>query len=94
MDSCRVALRANTHVAKATNQGFKNGDNAFWGERIRGSLNNCGEFNRLAKGLKAKKRDKKVKPGVAFAVITSNNPKEVMVSENLFNSASTIWEID
>ncbi|XP_031271062.1 glucose-1-phosphate adenylyltransferase large subunit 1-like [Pistacia vera] len=78
MDSCCVGLTANTHVAKATKQGFKNGDNAFWGERIRGSLNNSGGFNHLAKGLKAEKRDKKVKPGVAYAVITSNNPKEVM----------------
>lgn len=94
MDSCCVGLRANTHVAKANKQGFKNGDNAFWGERIRGSLNNSGGFNHLAKGLKAEKRDKKVKPGVAYAVITSNNPKEVMVSGNSFNSAFTIWEID
>ncbi|KAJ0009805.1 hypothetical protein Pint_34708 [Pistacia integerrima] len=29
-------------------------------------------------GLKAEKRDKKVKPGVAYAVITSNNPKETL----------------
>ncbi|XP_044491094.1 glucose-1-phosphate adenylyltransferase large subunit 1-like [Mangifera indica] len=79
MDSCCMGLRANTHVAKATKQCFKNVENAFWGERIRGSLNNSGGFNCLAKGLNAEKRDKKVKPGVVYAVITSNNNlREVM----------------
>lgn len=82
-----MGLRANTHVAKATKQCFKNVENAFWGERIRGSLNNSGGFNCLAKGLNAEKRDKKVQPGVVYAVITSNNNlREVMVSRNSFHS--------
>ncbi|KAK0582619.1 hypothetical protein LWI29_027687 [Acer saccharum] len=73
MDSCCVVLRANTHFPKPSKHGFNNGDNSFWGERIRG-----------ATSLKAdqKKRDnnKKIKPGAAFSVITSDNPKEVAVT--------------
>lgn len=75
-----MGLRANTHVVKTSKYRSKIGDNAFWGERIRGSLSNDGCANQLTKSLKAEKRDKKVKPGVAYAVITSNNPNEVMVS--------------
>ncbi|KAL5788683.1 hypothetical protein ACOSP7_005632 [Xanthoceras sorbifolium] len=80
MDSCCVALRANTHVPKPSKHGFKGGDNTFWGERInRGSVNNStGWVNQLAGSLKAEKNDKKVKPGAAFAVITSDNPREVV----------------
>ncbi|KAK4835734.1 hypothetical protein QYF36_013799 [Acer negundo] len=73
MDSCCVVLRANTHFPKPGKHGFNIGDNSFWGERIRG-----------ATSLKAdqKKRDnnKKIKPGAAFAVITSDNPNEVAVA--------------
>lgn len=81
MDSCCVALRANPHVPKPIKHGFKNGDSAFWGERTRGgSVRNDGGgwVDLLATSLKAVKRDKKVKPGAAFAVITSDSPKDVV----------------
>ncbi|RVX12190.1 Glucose-1-phosphate adenylyltransferase large subunit 1 [Vitis vinifera] len=42
MDSCCVTFKAKAHLAKASRGGLSNGDNAFWGERIRGSLNNSG----------------------------------------------------
>ncbi|KAL9418134.1 hypothetical protein AB3S75_041034 [Citrus x aurantiifolia] len=78
MDSCCVGLRANTHVVKASKYGSKIGDNALWGERIRGSVSNDGCTKQLKKSLKAEKRDEKVKPGVAYAVMTSKHPNEVM----------------
>lgn len=89
-----MALRANTHVANTSKHGFRNGENAFWGERIRGNVNNSCWVNHLAKDLKAEKRDKKVKPGAAYAVITSNNRKEVVVSEILYDSPFSILERD
>lgn len=75
-----MGLRANTHVVKASKYGSKIGDNALWGERIRGSVSNDGCTKQLKKSLKAEKRDEKVKPGVAYAVMTSKRPNEVMVS--------------
>lgn len=79
MDSCCVVLRANTPVAKASKGGFNNGDTEFWGERIRGSFNNIW-VNQFAKSLKVDKSVNKFTPGVAFAVLTSNNGKETVVS--------------
>ncbi|KAJ8767176.1 hypothetical protein K2173_013573 [Erythroxylum novogranatense] len=78
MDSCSVVLNASTHLVKASKNGFSNGDKEFWGEKIRGSLNNKTWINQLAKGLRAEKRVNSVKPGVAQAVLTSNNAKETM----------------
>lgn len=80
MDSCCVTFKAKAHLAKASRGGLSNGDNEFWGERIRGSLNNSGWVSQLAKGLKTEKRPRKIKPGVACSVITSNNGKETVVS--------------
>ncbi|KAL9354390.1 hypothetical protein Peur_052360 [Populus x canadensis] len=78
MDSCCVALRANTHVAKASKGGFNNGDKEFWGERIRGSFNNSVWVNQFAKSLKVDKSVNKFKPSVAFAILTSNNGRETV----------------
>ncbi|KAJ9704757.1 hypothetical protein PVL29_003011 [Vitis rotundifolia] len=78
MDSCCVTLKTKAHLAKASRGGLSNGDNEFWGERMRGSLNNSGWVSQLAKGLKTEKRPRKIKPGVAFSVITSNNGKETV----------------
>ncbi|XP_002283855.1 glucose-1-phosphate adenylyltransferase large subunit 1 [Vitis vinifera] len=78
MDSCCVTFKAKAHLAKASRGGLSNGDNEFWGERIRGSLNNSGWVSQLAKGLKTEKRPRKIKPGVACSVITSNNGKETV----------------
>lgn len=75
MDSCCVALKANTHMAKASGGGFRSGDNEFWGERMRGSLSNNVLFNQLTRSLRAERNVNKAKPGVAYAVLTSNNPK-------------------
>nr|AHM92232.1 AGPase large subunit protein [Hevea brasiliensis] len=78
MDSCSVAVKANAHVAKPSKGDFKSGDKEFWGERIRGSLNNSIWSHQMTRSLRAERNVIKVKPGVACAVLTSNNPKEVV----------------
>lgn len=75
MDSYCVGLRVNPHVPKPRKHGFISGDSAFWGEKIRGrSVKDNGV-----------KRDKKVKPGAAFAIMTSDTPTDIAVAvESLF----------
>ncbi|KAF8013538.1 hypothetical protein BT93_I1396 [Corymbia citriodora subsp. variegata] len=78
MDSCCVGLKANTSLAQSNKGCFKNADDGFLGERIRGSLNNSVWVNQVARNLRVEKKFKKVKPGSAFAVITSNNATETL----------------
>lgn len=89
MDSCCVALKANAHVAKTSKGDFMYGDKEFWGERIRGSLNNSIWSNQMTRSLRAERNAIKVKPGVAHAVLTSNNPKESMVCR--LNTSISFW---
>ncbi|XP_008236919.1 PREDICTED: glucose-1-phosphate adenylyltransferase large subunit 1-like [Prunus mume] len=77
MDSCCVTLKPNAHLRKPS--GLCNGDGGFWGERVRGSLNNKLWDNRLTKALRAEKRAKKVKSGVVLSVLTSSNTEAVAV---------------
>ena len=78
MDSCCVALKVNSHLVNARKDGFGNGDNAFLGARIRGSLKNSVWVNQLTNSLRTDKKEKKIKNG-AFAVLTSNTPREAVV---------------
>jgi glucose-1-phosphate adenylyltransferase len=80
MDSCCLTLKPNTHLGKASKGGLSLGNNGFWGERITGSLNNNAWVNQLAKSCRTEKKVTTLKPGVAFAILTSNNAKEAMVS--------------
>ncbi|XP_022725519.1 LOW QUALITY PROTEIN: glucose-1-phosphate adenylyltransferase large subunit 1-like [Durio zibethinus] len=75
MDLACVALKINSHLVHARKDGFGNGDNAFLGERIRGSLNNNVWVNQLTNSLKTDKKENKIKTG-AFAVLTSNTPEK------------------
>lgn len=70
MDSCCLALKPNTHLA----------NNGFLGERITGSLNNNAWVNQVARSFRTEKKITTLKPGVAYAIITSNNAKETVVS--------------
>lgn len=79
MDFCCATLKPNIHLGKASQGGFINGDSGFWGERIRGSLNNSVWSKQLERTLRNEKRTKRVKPGVTFAVLTSNSTKEATV---------------
>ncbi|KAL4615813.1 hypothetical protein ACB092_07G154300 [Castanea dentata] len=75
MDSCCLNLKLNSHLAKAKG-GFCRENDWFCGDRIRGSLKNDVWVNQLAKSLRTEKKARKFRPGVSFAVITSNNAKE------------------
>lgn len=77
MDFCSISLKANTHLGKSSSS---IGDNGFWGEKIRGSLNDSVWVNQLAKSLKTEKRVRKCKPGVAYSILTSNNATDSVVS--------------
>ncbi|KDP41770.1 hypothetical protein JCGZ_26788 [Jatropha curcas] len=78
MDSCCVPLKANTHMAQASRAGFRSGDKEILGENMRGSLNKGVWLNQLTRSLRVERNVNKAKPGVAYAVLTSNNPKEVV----------------
>lgn len=80
MDTCFVALKSTAHLGRVSKGGFENGEKEFLGEQIRGSLNNNNlRVNNLSKSLKLEKKESKIKPGVAFSVITTENGKETLV---------------
>lgn len=78
MDSRCVALKANASLAQSNKSCLKNVDKGFLGERIRGSLDNSVWVKQVARNLRVEKKFKKAKPGVAFAVITSNTVAETL----------------
>ncbi|GKV42810.1 hypothetical protein SLEP1_g50178 [Rubroshorea leprosula] len=78
MDSACVAFKANVPAIKGRRGGFNNGDNGFWGEKIRGSLSNSVWVNHVAENLRTQSREKKIKPGMISAILTSNNPWEAV----------------
>ncbi|XP_009621409.1 glucose-1-phosphate adenylyltransferase large subunit 1 [Nicotiana tomentosiformis] len=82
MDTCCVALKSTAHLGRVSKGGFENGEKEFLGEQIRGSLNNNNlRVNNLSKSLKLEKKESKIKPGVAFSVITTENGKETLTVE-------------
>ncbi|KAK7840609.1 glucose-1-phosphate adenylyltransferase large subunit 1 [Quercus suber] len=84
MDSCCLNLKPNSYLAKAKG-GLTHENNWFWGDRIRGSLKNDVWVNQLAKSLRAEKKARKFRPGVSFAVITSNDaPEAVTIQAPIF----------
>ncbi|KAL3647204.1 hypothetical protein CASFOL_008172 [Castilleja foliolosa] len=85
MDACCATLKPRTHLAT----GFCNGENGFLGEKIRGFPNNCDwGYNRLGKSLSLEKNVKKIKPGIAYSVLTgeSNNGTRVSDTTNVAGS--------
>ncbi|XP_021896770.1 glucose-1-phosphate adenylyltransferase large subunit 1-like [Carica papaya] len=73
MNSCCCALQVNAHLPKVGKNDFNNGNYGFWGQKIRGSLNNNVLVSQLAKSLRAEKRANNMKPSIAYAVLTSQN---------------------
>ncbi|XP_028765762.1 glucose-1-phosphate adenylyltransferase large subunit 1-like isoform X1 [Neltuma alba] len=72
-----VSVKANTHFAKTrTDNHLLRQDNGFWGERIKGSLNNSMCVNQFVTSLKTGEKMKKAKPCAVSAVLTSNNAHE------------------
>lgn len=83
MDSCCVGLSANTQLPKA-GKGIKDGGVGLLGERTRGSLDQSVWADQVAKSLKVDQSrfKRKIKPGAASAIITSNN-SETLVSKQI-----------
>lgn len=84
MDLCCVTLKTSTSLANVSRGFVNNGDNGFWGERIRGSLNSNHWSNQLARSLKFEKTVRTIKPGAAFSVLTSDNGTDTLVSKFYF----------
>jgi len=74
MDSCcNFSLGTKTVLAKDS---FKNVENKFLGEKIKGSV-----LKPFSSDLSSKNfRNRKLRPGVAYAIATSKNAKEALVS--------------
>lgn len=79
MESCCATFGANTHLGRAGRSGFRDGESGFWGERnIRGGLNNNSLVTQLPKSFKIDHGTRKIKPGVAYSVLTSKNATETI----------------
>ncbi|PHU10628.1 Glucose-1-phosphate adenylyltransferase large subunit, chloroplastic/amyloplastic [Capsicum chinense] len=80
MDTCCVAVKSTAHLGRVSKGGFNNGEKEFFGEQIRGSLKNNLKFNQSSKSLKLEKKENKIKPGIAFSVITTENEQETLTA--------------
>lgn len=78
MDACCATLKSTSHLANVSRSAFCSEENGFWGEKIRGSLNNCGRAYQFGKKLSLEKRGRKIKPGVAYSVLTRENSNETL----------------
>ncbi|WZZ02458.1 glucose-1-phosphate adenylyltransferase large subunit 3, chloroplastic isoform X1 [Brassica rapa] len=73
MDSCcYLGLGTNTVLPK---DGYKNVENKFWGEKIKGNFSKSFASDSSSKELRYRKS---LNPGVAYAVATSKNAKEAL----------------
>ncbi|KAL0334714.1 UNVERIFIED_CONTAM: Glucose-1-phosphate adenylyltransferase large subunit [Sesamum radiatum] len=78
MDSCCATLKPTAHLGNLSKGGFGNGEKGIWGEKIRGSLSSCGWANQLGRSLSLENKGRKIKPGVAYSVLTRENNKETV----------------
>lgn len=89
MDSWCVSMKSSTQFCKVTSGFVSNGDEGFWGERIKGGVNSS-DLNNFVKSSKIARRVRMIKPGAAFSVLTSGNGKETLVSK-FFTSELNVW---
>lgn len=82
MDSWCVSMKSSTHFSKVRSGFLSNGDEGFWGQRIRGGVDNT-DLNKFF--AKIARRVRVIKPGATVSVLTSGNGKETLVS-NSFTS--------
>lgn len=82
MDSCCAALKASANAVNVNRGGHSNGGTLFWGKRVRKNLKSRDLNAHLWKNLRTEsdKGVKKIKPGVAYSVLTSDVNKETIVS--------------
>lgn len=77
MDAYCASLKSTTRLPR---------ENEFWGRKIRERLNSNVLVNQSAKSLKLERNGRKIKPGVAFSVLTRETGKETLVSLIIFGS--------
>ncbi|XP_051147411.1 glucose-1-phosphate adenylyltransferase large subunit 1-like [Andrographis paniculata] len=78
MYSSCATLKPLTHLSNTSKEGFRHGESGFWGEDIRGSLNNNTAWaSRIGRSLSVEKNCRNIKPGVAYSVITKHRKKSV-----------------
>lgn len=78
MESCyaNAAMKSTTHLGNVCKEGIWNGDKPFFGEKIKGPcLSSC--FG--AKNISQEKKGIKIKPGVAYSVLTRENREALTV---------------
>ncbi|KAK1397662.1 Glucose-1-phosphate adenylyltransferase [Heracleum sosnowskyi] len=83
MDSWCVSMKSSTHFSRVRSGFVSNGDQGFWGERIKGGVKSTDLSNFFAKSSKIGTRVRMIKPGAVFSVLTSRNDKETLTMEDL-----------
>ena len=80
MDAFCGTLRSASHLANPTKSVFCGEENGFWGEMITWSLSNRVGACKIGKKLNLEERGRKIKPGVAYSVLTRENSNQTLVS--------------
>ncbi|KAM7517200.1 hypothetical protein LguiA_006783 [Lonicera macranthoides] len=80
MDSCCVTMKTNVNPMKVSKGFFNYGDSGFLGKNINNSLKNNRAFGIQwnKKILTTQNRARKIKPGFAFSVLTSDINEEIV----------------
>lgn len=80
MDACCATLKSTSHLGNVGKSVFCSKDNGFWGEKIGGSRDNFVRAYQCRKKLNLERRGRKIKPGVAYSVLTRDNINQTVVS--------------
>lgn len=82
METCCYTLKSTANLPAMSKGRFRNGEEGFWGERTRGSLNKFAWVNNHSAKCSriGDKKMHKIKTGTAFSVLTTGNGTEIMVS--------------
>ncbi|XP_075501699.1 glucose-1-phosphate adenylyltransferase large subunit 1-like [Primulina tabacum] len=83
MDTCSATSTLKAHLATVCRSGICNGEDGFWGEKIKGSLKNCIWANKFRKSSSLGRDGRKCKPGVAYSVLTRENSQETATVQSL-----------
>ncbi|KAG6410804.1 hypothetical protein SASPL_128873 [Salvia splendens] len=78
MDAFGATLKSASHLANPSKSVFGGEENGFWGEKITWSFSNRAGACKIGKKLNLEKRGRKIKPGVAYSVLTRENSNETL----------------
>ncbi|GAB2291276.1 Glucose-1-phosphate adenylyltransferase large subunit 1 [Dionaea muscipula] len=83
MDSicCCATLRANTHFPRVGKFGLVEGENGSRGEKVRASVKGNGWINGLSRSLSTDQMAWRIKPRLAYSVMTSDNGRETITKQ-------------